>query len=101
MIDVFLEEIKLTVEKLAGDQFFQIGYYNEANFLPGEYALVFCHTVEKLLFMYTRVRRYIQTTVTFLTTRVNNIDEYDLVKLKSILKYFTGTRHMKLNLMVY
>ena len=50
--------------------------------------------------MCSRARRGIQTVVSFLTARVKNPDEYDWGKLKSVLKYLNGTRHMKLNMVV-
>jgi hypothetical protein len=37
-------------------------------------------------------------TISFLTTRVKLPDEDDWGKLKRVLKYLNGTRHMKLNL---
>lgn len=44
------------------------------------------------------MRRDIQTTVAFLTTRVKEPDEDDWGKLKRLLKYLNGTRTMKLQL---
>jgi hypothetical protein len=58
------------------------------------------HTVAQLLFVSTRVRRDIQTAVAFLTTRVKKPDEDDWGKLKRILKYLKGTRHMRLQLSI-
>jgi hypothetical protein len=46
------------------------------------------------------VRRDIQTAVAFLTTRVKKPDEDDWGKLKRILKYLKGTRHMRLRLSI-
>jgi hypothetical protein len=48
----------------------------------------------------TRVRRDIQTAVAFLTTRVKKPDEDDWGKLKRVLKYLMGMRHMRLRLSV-
>eukprot|EP00804_Cyclotella_cryptica_P031175 CCRYP_011748-RA/>CCRYP_011748-RA protein AED:0.26 eAED:0.26 QI:0/0/0/1/0/0/5/0/530 len=42
--------------------------------------------------------RDIQTAVAFLTTRVKRPDEDDWGKLKRVLKYLKGTRHMRLRL---
>jgi hypothetical protein len=60
----------------------------------------FHHSVAQLLFVSTRVRRDIQTVVAFLTTRVKKPDEDDWGKLKRLLKYLKGTKHMKLTLRV-
>ena len=50
--------------------------------------------------MCSRAHRYIQKAVSFLTTRVKHPNEYDWGKLKKVLKYLNGTRHMKLKMMV-
>jgi hypothetical protein len=52
------------------------------------------------LFVSTRMRRDIQTAVAFLTTRVKKPDEVDWGKLKRVLKYLKGTRHMRLCLSI-
>ena len=66
--------------------------------LSPERARDFHHSVAQLLFVSTRVRRDIQTAVAFLTTRVKRPDEDDWGKLKRVLKYLKGTRHMRLRL---
>jgi hypothetical protein len=58
----------------------------------------FHHTVYQLLFAANRARQDIQTAVSFLTTRVQAPDNDDWGKLKQILKYLNGTRHLKLTL---
>ena len=47
-----------------------------------------------------RARRDIQTVVSFLTTRVRRPDQDDWGKLVRVLRYLTGTKHMKLNLTI-
>jgi hypothetical protein len=66
--------------------------------LPEEQADAFHHTVYQLLFVANRAHRDIQTAVSFLTTRVKEPDEDDWGKLKRILKYLNGTKHLKLTL---
>ncbi len=51
----------------------------------------------QLLFL-SRVRRDIQTTVAFLTTRVKHPDEDDWGKLKRVLRYLHSTRLLTLTL---
>jgi hypothetical protein len=58
----------------------------------------FHHTVYQLLFAANCVRQDIQTAVSYLTTRVQATDKDDWGKLKRILKYLNGTRHLKLML---
>jgi hypothetical protein len=69
-------------------------------FLNKEQAMQFHHTVAQTLFVSTRVRRDIQTVVAFLTTRVKRPDEDDWGKLKRLLRYLKGTKHLKLTLSV-
>jgi hypothetical protein len=66
----------------AADHLFTIRDEKEAKPLEEEQALAFHHTVARLLFMATRVRRDIQTAVAFLTTRVKSPDKDDWGKLK-------------------
>jgi hypothetical protein len=58
----------------------------------------FHHTVYQLLFAANCAHRDIQTAVSFLTTRVQSLNEDDWDKLKRILKYLNGTRNLKLTL---
>jgi len=68
--------------------------------IPEEQVRIFHHTVAQLLFLSGRARPDIKTAVAFLTTRVKEPDEDDWGKLKRVLKYLKGTRHMKLRLTV-
>ena len=61
---------------------------------------MFHHLEAQLLFMATWVRRDIQTTVAFFTTRVKSPDEDDWGKLNWVLKYLNGTKYLKLRLTV-
>ena len=61
---------------------------------------MFHHSVAHLIFMSLLSRRYIQTLVSLLTTRVKSPDEDDRVKLKIILKYLKGTKHTNLTLIL-
>ncbi len=63
-------------------------------------ALAFHHTVAQVLFMSTKARQDIQTVVAFLTTRVTSPDKVDWGKLKQVLKYLNGVKHLKLKLSV-
>jgi hypothetical protein len=49
------------------------------------------HTVYQLLFAANRVHQDIQMAVSFLTTRVQSLNEDDWEKLKIILKNLNGT----------
>jgi hypothetical protein len=100
----FPEEIGRAASSPASDHLFQVRDPEEAEklgkLLSKERAKSFHHSVAQLLFVSTRVRRDIQTTVAFLTTRVKKPDEDDWGKLKRLLKYLKGTKHMKLTLTV-
>jgi hypothetical protein len=100
----FPEDIGRPAASPASDHLFQVRDAEEAEklgkFLGAEQKVQFHHSVAQLLFVSTRVRRDIQTVVAFLTTRVKKPDEDDWGKLKRLLKYLKGTRHMKLTLSV-
>ena len=76
IIDAFPEKIAGVQSTPAGDRLFQVRPPDAAKFLPEEQARAFHHTTAQLLFL-SRVRRDIQTTVAFLTTRVKKPDEDD------------------------
>jgi hypothetical protein len=80
----------------AGDHLFKIR--EDGRKLDDEMADVFFHTVYQLLFAANCASQDIQTAVSFLTTRVQAPDKDDWGKLKQILKYLNGTRHLKLTL---
>jgi hypothetical protein len=96
IIDEFPEEITSTSATPAADYLFTVR--EDGRKLNEEQATTFHHTVYQLLFAANRARRDIQTAVSFLTTRVQEPDEDDWGKLKRVLKYLKGTRHLKLKL---
>ena len=102
--DDFPDEIGKSSSTSASDHLFQVRDPKETEkmgkWLPEEQAVHFHHTVAQLLFISTRVRKDIQTAVAFLTTRVKKPDEDDWGKLKRVLKYLKGTKHLKLTLVV-
>ena len=93
----FPEKITGVQSTPAGDRLFQVRPPAEATYLPEEQANAFHHTTAQLLFL-SRVRRDIQTTVAFLTTRVKHPDNDDWGKLKRVLKYLHTTRFLRLKL---
>jgi hypothetical protein len=97
IISAFPEKITGVSSTPAIDQLFQVRPTSESRLLPEDQARAFHHTTAQLLFL-SRVRRDIQTTVAFLTTRVKQPDEDDWGKVKRLLKYLNGTRNLKLTL---
>ncbi len=93
----FPEKITTIASSPAADHLFQDRPPTEAQFLPEDQARAFHHTTAQLLFL-SCVRRDIQTTIAFLTTRVKHPDEDDWGKLKRVLRYFHGTRLLRLSL---
>jgi hypothetical protein len=104
VFDDFSEEIGKEAATPASDHLFTVRDIEEAEklglFLPPEKAKEFHHSIAQLLFISTRVQRDIQTAVAFLTTRVKRPYEDDWGKLKRVLKYLKGTKHLKLVLEV-
>ena len=98
VIDSFPEKITGVSATPATDKLFLVR--DDDRPLPEEQAIMFHHVTAQLLFASTRVRRDIQTTVAFLTTRVKQPGEDDWGKLKRVLKYLNGTRHLHLTLTV-
>ena len=100
----FPEVIKKSSSTPAADHLFNIRDPEETEklgkWLSEEQAQHFHHAVAQLLFLSVRARRDIQTAVSFLTTRVRKPDEDDWGKLKRVLQYLYGTKHMKLTLSV-
>ena len=96
IIKEFPEEIIGKLATPAGDHLFKIR--EDGQKLDDEMADAFHHTVYQLFFPANCAHQDIQTTVSFLTTRVQALDKDDWGKLKQILKYLNGTRHLKLTL---
>ena len=94
IIKEFPEEIMGQQATPAADHLFKV---NENGRKLGEdQSDAFHHTVYQLLFAANCARRDIQTAVSFLTTRVKAPDEDDWGKLKRILRYLNGIKHLKL-----
>jgi hypothetical protein len=97
IIDAFPEKITGVHLTPASDRLFQVRPPSEAKYLPEDQARAFHHTTAQLLFL-SRVRRDIQATVAFLTTRVKKPDIDDWGKLKRVLTYLLSTRSLRLTL---
>ena len=72
-----LELITGKAETPAADHLFSVRGADEAKYLPEEKAIVFHHTTAQFLFLSSRAMWYIQTAVSFLTTRVIKPDKDD------------------------
>ncbi len=94
VIREFPEEITGVCATPASDYLFKVR--EDGKKLNEELAEAFHHTVYQLLFAASRARRNIQRAVLFLTTGVKDPDKDDWGKLVRVLKYFNGTRFMKL-----
>jgi hypothetical protein len=94
----FPEPITTSCTTPAAYHLFTVREENKAKFLPEAQAQAFHHTVAQLLFLCKQTQRDIQMAVLFLTTRIKCPDKDDWGKLKCVLRYLRGTRHMKLNL---
>jgi hypothetical protein len=93
----FPEQIRKTSSTPAADHLFTIRdpeeTEKEGKWLSEEQAQHFHHAVAQLL-------PDIHTAVSFLTTRVRKPDEDDWGKLKRVLQYLLGAKHMKLTLSI-
>ena len=98
----FPEKVTGSAASPAQDHLFKVRDESDPDYKPltEDLAQSFHHTTAQLLFMCSRARRDIQTAVAFLTTRVKKPDQDDWGKLKRVLKYLNGTKHMKLKLTV-
>jgi len=98
----FHEMVTGSAASPAQDHLFKVRDESDPDYKPltEDFAQSFHHTTTQLLFMCSRARRDIQTAVAFLTTRVKKPDQDDWGKLKRVLKYLNGTKHMKLKFMV-
>jgi hypothetical protein len=95
VIPEFPEKIMEVASTPAADHLFKLCTPTKAHILPESQAIAYHHTTAQLLFL-SWVSHDIQTAVAFLTTRVKVPDEDDSGKLKQVLKYLNGTRHLKL-----
>ena len=100
IIKEFPKAITYLAPTPAAEHLFQVHNDMGHKLLPEEQAIAFHHTMAQLLFLSIRVRRDIQTAVSFLTTRITSPDEDDWVKLQNIIQYLFGTCYLKLTLYV-
>ena len=96
----FLEDIVTPVADPAAKYLFQVQEDGEAQYLSEEKAQEFHMVVAQLLFLCNQSRQDIHVAVAFLTTRVKKPDVDDWGKLRRVLKYLKGTKHMKLTLTI-
>ena len=96
ILEEFPEEIKSAAATPAAEHIFDVREYNLDKLLPEELTLAFHCTTAQLLFLSARARPDIRTAVSFLCSRTKAPDEDDWGKLKLVLTYLYGTRHMKL-----
>ena len=94
IIKTFPEKITGAASSPAADHLFKVRPPSEALLLTEDLATAYHHTTAQLLFL-SRVRRDIQSTVAFLTTRVKHPDEDDWGKLKRLLRYLNGTQFLR------
>ncbi len=94
LIKEFPQEISGKCTTPAADHLYKI--QESGKQLNEELAEAFHHTTYQLLFAANRARRDIQTAVSFLTTRVQELDEDIWAKLVQVLQYLNGTRYLKL-----
>jgi hypothetical protein len=100
VIEGFPEMIAGKSPTPAGDRLFDMQDEKNAKPLDGERAVAFHHTTAQLLFMATRARQDIQTTVSFLMTRVKKPDKDDWGKLKKSVTIPEREKNHKLRISV-
>jgi hypothetical protein len=100
VIEGFPELIVGKAATPTGNRLFDMQDGKDARPLEQKRAIAFHHTTMQLLFMATRACWDRKTTVAFLTTRVKAPDEDDWKKLKQVLQYLNGTKHLKLTISV-
>jgi hypothetical protein len=94
LIAEFPEVITRTASRLAAERLFTVGPEGESVLLEENLAIAFHHCVAQLLVASARARKYIQPAVAFLAIRVRELDKYEWLKLKRLLRYIRGTIHM-------
>ena len=72
----------------------------QKRYLEETKAVKFHHVVAQLLFVSSRARHGIHTTISLLTSRVRKPDEDDWGKLVRCMKYLKGTNYMQITLTV-
>ena len=99
ILDGFPEEIATTALTPATENLFKVQDGKYGRPLPEKQAAQFHHAVEHRFFYSGRVRRYFQTAVTFLATRVKAPDKNNWGKLKRVMTYIKGSLVVNLTLM--
>ena len=100
IFEEFPDAITKSTPCLHNKNLFKIREEGEASYFPEEQVIHFHHTVAQLIFLQKRAQRDIQTTSSFLTSRVKKPDENDRGKLRRVMQYLKGTRTLKLWLTV-
>ena len=98
-LDDFPEEVKGKAATPAANHLFDVRE-DGAKPLPPPQAEKFHHSTAQRLFISSRARRDLQTSVSFLTTRVKGPDTDDWGKLRRVMKYLNETRRLKLRLKI-
>ena len=83
-VDDFLEEFTTPVVNPAAEHLFKINTSGKA--LREEQAILLHRLIENLIFVSKRDRPDIRPTIEFLTTRVQDPDEYDWKNLRRLLQ---------------
>ena len=96
----FPKNIMAIAASPAVENLFKVRTEKKAKYLPEDQAQTFHHTTAQILFMCSQACKDIQTEVEFITTRVNHPNEDYWRKLKRLLTYLNGTRHIKLKMIV-
>ena len=96
-----METLTGTTTSTAAEYLYAIREESDQNKLDDKRATGVHHSVAQLLFACPRARKDIQTTVSFLTTRVRSTDEDDWVKLKRVLQYVRRTINLPLIIRAY
>jgi hypothetical protein len=100
VITEFPEIITGTASSPAVERLFTIRPEGESVLLEEKQAIYVYHCVAQLIVASARARKDIQPVVAFLTTRVQEHDKYNWLKLKRLLRYIRGIIHMPLILKV-
>ena len=100
VLNDFSEDLGGPAPSPAASHLFHVRDEKDAARLDAKRAKEFHTKTAQLLFLSARARRDIQLAVAFLTTRVKQPDEDDWGKLRRVLKYLKGTKHMKLTLSI-
>ena len=90
----------MSADTPAAEHLFNVREDKKDKLLPEEKAQAFHRTTAQLFFMCARAWPDIRTAASFLCTRCKEPDEDDYGKLKRVLKYLSGTMHIKLCLSV-